>query len=100
MGMRKYVRAIAKARMKAIGMDKINKRMAGITIRNSQNRKFQRTATGRKMFAALKADGTIVHNWQRITSGDLAQEAENVQLGRSKGNKRKQKRTIRKLATN
>ena len=58
--MRKYLRQIAKARMKAMGMDRINRRMSP-----NQAQK-----------------GNVVFGWRRVIDGDLAQAAEDKQCGR------------------
>ena len=57
--MRKYLRQIAKARMKAMGMDRINRRMSV-------------TGTG---------DNMKTPAWRRVIDGDMAGTAERALLG-------------------
>lgn len=57
MSMRQHQRQIAKARMAALGIDRINRKLK---IRNP--------------------DG--VQNWRRILTGDIAEAAERAQIGR------------------
>jgi len=68
--MRKYLRQIAKARMKAMGMDRVNRRM-------------NVTGTGPNMRTQL---------WKRVTVGDMAKEAENKQAEGGRKLRRKLKK--------
>lgn len=73
MGMRKYYRGIAKARLKAMGVGNVNKKMRGrVRMTHGQVRKMLRTKLGRKKIAALAKAG--VANWRRVLWGDLATE--------------------------
>lgn len=72
MGMRKHQRQIAKARMAALGIDRINRKLK---IRNP--------------------DG--VQNWRRILTGDIAEAAERAQIGKQKRRRDCSGRISRKL---
>lgn len=68
--MRKYLRQIAKARMKAMGMDRVNRRMSP-----NQSQK-----------------GNVVFGWRRVIDGDLANAAENKQAEGGRKLRRKLKK--------
>lgn len=68
MSMRSSIRAIAKARLKAMGVPHVNKVLClGMCHTHAQN--LQRTSQGRKAL------------WRRVTSGRLAKEGYNAQMG-------------------
>lgn len=71
--MRELMRSVAKGRMKALGMDRINRRMS-----HNQNQK-----------------GNVVFGWRRVIDGDLAKRAEGAQ--RMEGLKAKRK--LKKVST-
>ena len=74
MGMRKYQRQIAKARLKAMGVGNVNKKMNGkVRLSHGQVRKMYRTKLGRKRMKLLAHAG--ISNWRRVLWGDLATEA-------------------------
>ena len=94
MSMRSYQRQIAKARMAALGIDRINSRMGRKTVfSNGTIRRMMRTARGRQHYAELVEDDTP--NWRRILTGDLAEAAEKAQIKKA----HKLKRKIRKIQT-
>lgn len=66
--MRKYYRAIAKARMKACGVEKVNKKMA-------------------------KMNGKGEELWRAFLWGEFAEQGKRAQLGRM----RRKQRTLRKI---
>ena len=68
--MRKYLRQIAKARMKAMGMNRVNRRMSP-----NQSQK-----------------GNVVFGWRRVIDGDLANAAENKQAEGGRKLRRKLKK--------
>ena len=68
MGMRKYKRSIAKARLAEMGVEHINRRM-GAFIGNSTNRDKQKTRTGRFWLASTRKKPPV---WWRVLYGDLA----------------------------
>ena len=65
--MRELMRSVAKGRLKALGMDRINRRMS-----HNQTQK-----------------GNVVFGWRRVLTGDLAKRAEDAQ--RMEGLKAKRK---------
>lgn len=82
--MRKYVRAIAKARLEAMGIKKVNTVMA-MGIKHSKHRKLMRTFIGRKKLDEMR--GKFVANWRAVTTGDLAKDAFRAQMGLGKKKK-------------
>ena len=78
MSQRASVRSIAKARLQAMGVPHINKIM-GLGLSNSRNRKMQRTTQGRKLLAGIQKKHQPV--WRRVTSGSLARDGYNAQMG-------------------
>ena len=78
MSQRSSVRQIAKARLKAMGVPHIND-ILGLGLRNSRNRRLQRTSQGRKLLAKIQREHQPV--WRRVTSGSLAREGYNAQMG-------------------
>lgn len=67
MSMRSSIRAIAKARLKAMGMPHTH----------AQN--LQRTSQGRKALSKIQKQHQPL--WRRVTSGRLAKEGYNAQMG-------------------
>lgn len=65
MGMRKYQRQVAKARLKAAGVGNVGKKMrlGGMDKSHGSIRRLMRTAKGRRLLAALRAK--MVPNWRR-----------------------------------
>ena len=95
MSMRTAKRQIAKARMAALGIDRINSRMGRKAVfSNGTIRKMMRTAHGRQHYAELVKDDTP--NWRRILTGDLAAEAEQAMYPK-KGKTSSKTRRIRKI---
>lgn len=70
MGMRKYRRAIAKARMADMGIDRINRKM-GLQI-SSANLKEAWRCMGKKKRAELWRELQTRPLWRRVLTGDLA----------------------------
>ena len=77
MGMRKYKRAIAKARLEAMGI-KRSKLGSGIMPRGNRLRKKMLYAHGRRELAKMREEKPAV--WVRVTTGNLAKEAEQAQV--------------------
>ena len=65
MGMRKYQRQVAKARLKAAGVGNVGKKMrlGGMGKSHGAIRRLMRTAKGRRWLAAMRA--AMVPNWRR-----------------------------------
>lgn len=102
MGMRKYRRAIAKARMKAMGV-KSNQLGSGIMPQRNTLRKLMRYRHGRKYLDFLRKEKPP--RWRRVTTGDLAKEGLRAQLlegqrikKRKMVKKTMQTRRVRKIA--
>lgn len=72
MGMRKYYRTIAKARMAEMGMDHINKKM-GLHISRAKLREAFR-CMGKKNRAELRQDLRTKPIWRRVLFGDMAKK--------------------------
>ena len=86
MSIRSAQRQVAKARMAALGIDQINRKM-GPKIRYTRGtiRKMMRTRLGRQdkeKYAELESA-----NWRRVLMGDLAEAAEKAQIGDKKHRK-------------
>lgn len=69
--MRKYLREIAKARLKAMGIEHVNKRF-GMGMKNSQARKLQRTYAGRKRLDFIRSTKEPV--WRAVIFGSMAKD--------------------------
>lgn len=78
MSNRSLVRSIAKARLKAMGVPHVNKVM-GLGLSHTRNRNMQRTSQGRKLLAKIQKEHVPV--WRRVTSGSLAKDGYNAQMG-------------------
>lgn len=78
MSQRSSVRAIAKARLEAMGVPHINKIM-GLGLSHTRNRNMQRTRSGRKQLTKLQKSHVPV--WRRVTTGSLAKDGYNAQMG-------------------
>ena len=78
MSQRSSVRAIAKARLKAMGVPHVNK-VLGLGLSNTKNQNYQRTMQGRKRLAQIQKQHQPL--WRRVTSGNLAQDGCNGQMG-------------------
>lgn len=80
MGMRKYYRAIAKDRLRAMGVERINKQM-GIHINNKQLREAFRHM-GKEKKRQLREELRTKPMWRRVLWGNLKKDAWNAQVGR------------------
>ena len=69
MGIRQLERSIAKARLKDMGVEHVNKRM-GFHMSNAKVSKLMKRKNGRKLLAKVRE--TDVPVWKRILYGDLA----------------------------
>lgn len=78
MSQRSSIRQIAKARLEAMGLDNVNTHM-GLGMRNSRNRRLQRTYQGQKLLAKLQKEHPPL--WRQVTTGKLAKEGYNAQMG-------------------
>lgn len=78
MSRRASIRAIAKARLQAMGVPHVNKVM-GMRLSHTRNRKLQRTNQGRKQLAKIQKQHIPV--WRRVTMGSLAQDGYRAQMG-------------------
>lgn len=74
MSMRSSIRAIAKARLKAMGVPHVNKVLC-LGMSHTQEQNLQRTSQGRKMLSKIQKQ------WRRVTSGRLAKDGYNAQMG-------------------
>ena len=96
MSMRTYQRQIAKARMAALGIDRINRRMGRKTlISNGSLRRWMKTRRGRRLLDEIREDDQ--QNWRRILTGDIAEAAERAQIGKQKRRRDCSGRISRKL---
>lgn len=78
MSMRSSIRAIAKARLKVIGVPHVNKVLClGMCHTHAQN--LQRTSQGRKTLSKIQKQHQPL--WRRVTSGRLSKEGYNAQMG-------------------
>lgn len=78
MSQRASVRAIAKARLKAMGVPHVNKVM-GLGLSHTRNKNMQRISQGRKQLAKIQKQHPPV--WRRVTSGSLAVDGYRAQMG-------------------
>ncbi len=72
MGMRKYYRSIAKARMAEMGIEHVNEKM-GLHISRAKLREAFR-CMGKKNRAELRQDLRTKAIWRRVLFGDLAKK--------------------------
>ncbi len=79
MGMRKYYREMAKARLKASGLEVVG---MGLHMPNSQNRKFQRTRKGCQVLE--KIHNEKMAPWRNVLWGPQAKNAEAVLMNEGK----------------
>lgn len=78
MSMRSSIRAIAKARLKAMGVPHVNKVLC-LGMPHTQEQNLQRTSQGRKILSKIQKQHQPL--WRRVTSGRLAREGYNAQMG-------------------
>ena len=98
MGMRKYQRSVAKARLKALGVGNVNRKMAGrVRLGHGKARKMQRTMCNRVRLSEIKKAG--IQNWRRVLWGELSTEAYMRQC-HPEELKRKARRRIRRVIPN
>ena len=74
--MRKYRRKIAKARLRALGIAKPNRKMRQ-DISNNKNRRWQRTRKGRKLLDKIREDKPAL--WRQVLTGTLVENAKKAQ---------------------
>jgi hypothetical protein len=77
MGMRKYQRTVAKARLKAMGV-KTNRLGSNIMPQGNELRKKMRKIRGRRYLEYLRGQKPAL--WRRVMSGDLYKEGLRAQL--------------------
>lgn len=77
MGMRKYQRDIARARMSAMGV-KSNILGSGIMPHGNRLRKKMKNAHGRAYLESLRKEKAP--RWKRVTTGDLSRKALTAQM--------------------
>ena len=78
MSNRASVRAIAKARLEAMGVPHINK-VFGLGIKQSKAKVFNKNLHIRKIFAKIKSSHPEPL-WRRVTTGSLAREGIKAQM--------------------
>lgn len=78
MSQRSSVRAIAKARLQAMGVPHVN-RVMGLGLSHTRNQNMQRTSQGRKQLAKIQKEHIPV--WRRVTTGSLAKDGYRAQMG-------------------
>lgn len=78
MSMRSSIRAVAKARLKAMDVPHVNK-VLGLGMCHTHAQNLQRTSQGRKALSKIQK----LHQplWRRVTSGRLAKKGYNAQMG-------------------
>ena len=87
---------VAKARMAALGIDRINRKMGGkIRYSNGTIRRMMRTLCGRRLMGDIRKDDQP--NWRRILTGDVSEAAERAQIGKQKRRRDSSGRISRKL---
>lgn len=79
MSIRKHLRTIAKARMAAMGVERVNRKM-GAHWGQSEVRKLMRRGNGKKLLAKMRAEK--VPNWRRVISGDLSKDGRRAQYAK------------------
>ena len=77
MGMRKYQRSVAKARLKAMGV-KTNRLGSKIMPQGNALRKKMRNQRGRRYLEFLREQKPAL--WRRVMAGDLAKDGLRAQL--------------------
>lgn len=90
MGMRKYCRAIAKDRLRALGAGQINKHM-GLHISRAKLREAFR-CLGKEKRKQLREDLRTKPVWKRVLWGDVKKDAWFAQVGRYQGARGKVRR--------
>lgn len=78
MSQRSLIRSIAKARLHAMNVPHVNKVM-GLGLSHTRNRNLQKTFIGQKLLAKIRKQHIPV--WRRVTSGRLARDGYNAQIG-------------------
>ena len=78
MSMRSSIRAIAKARLRAMGVPHVNK-VLYLGMSHTQEQNLQRTSQGCKMLSKIQKQHQPL--WRRVTSGRLAREGYHTQMG-------------------
>lgn len=78
MSQRSLIRAIAKARLQAMGVPHVN-RVMGLGLSHTRNQNMQRTTQGRKLLTKLRKWHVPV--WRRVTTGSLAKDGYRAQMG-------------------
>lgn len=71
MSNRSSIRAIAKARLKAMGVPHVNK-ILGMNLSCAKARRYNRTRRGRERFEKLRSEHQPL--WRRVTTGSLARD--------------------------
>ena len=74
MGLRKYKRDIARDLLNCMYVGKVNNHF-GIPMKNSTNRKFQRTRKGRRILEKFWKIQMGMPLWKRVLYGDLKKQA-------------------------
>ena len=83
-------RGIAKARLRAMQVPKVNKHL-GIDMSHTMNRRLHRTARNKLIFADLQKRHEPI--WRRVLNGDLAEAGRNALYGIGK---KRRYRVVRK----
>lgn len=78
MSLRSSVRAIAKARLRAMDVPHVN-RVMGLGLSHTRNQNMQRTNQGRKRLAKIQKQHQPV--WRHVTTGSLAADGYRAQMG-------------------
>ncbi len=78
MSLRSSIRAIAKARLQAMGISRVN-RVMGMRLSHTKNQNMQRTSQGRKLLATIQKQHQPV--WRRVMTGSLAKDGYRAQMG-------------------
>ena len=78
MSQRSSMRAIAKARLQAMGVPHVNKVM-GLGLSHTSNQNMQRTQKGRELLKRITKQHEPV--WRRVTSGRLSNDGYKAQMG-------------------
>lgn len=94
MGMRKYYRAIAKDRLRAMGVERINKQM-GIHIDNKQLREAFRHMGKEKKRQLREELLPTKPMWRRVLWGNLKKDAWNAQVGRFMNGRRVRRKAFK-----
>jgi len=91
MGMRKYQRSVAKARLKAMGV-KTNRLGSNIMPQGNALRKKMRNPRGRRYLEFLREQKPAL--WRRVMAGDLAKDGLRAQL--IEGQRIKKRKMVKK----